>query len=211
MKKHLLKVIGILAISASAYAIAPNQTIPPVTEGIGNTGSTTEVRVTANVVAGIAVNEASPIDFGNLVRGKGVYTQGEVINEQTPGVVVFRADKSNEDNGGEPNGAGYRKTITATLDTDNINLYYQQANGTTGNGTNEQIKNVKITGLAKAPGTTVDLVDGKARRLLHANFKAYDKADLGQDYSYDEENGNLGKNQKLGSYLGSVKVSATVK
>lgn len=214
MKKHLLKLMGILAISASAYAIAPDQLRPPITQGTGNDGSTTEVRVTANVVAGIAVNEASPIDFGNLVRGKGVYTQGEKIEERTPGMVVFRADK------GE-NGTQEKTKIFAALNTNEIDLNWQNNNGSDGNGSVTVLKKVRITGLGvdtKPDGTPsegmeeVQLVNGQAKRQLHAWFYAYDKGTQSNGTpDNDQENGNLGKNQRLGSYLGTVTVVAHTK
>ena len=216
MKKHLLKLMGILAISASAYAIAPDQLGPPITQGTGKDGSTTEVRVTANVVAGIAVNEASPIDFGNLVRGKGVYKNQEQINERTPGVVTFRADKGD---GGDVQ----RNKIFASLNTDMIDLKWQNNNGSDGNGDNTTLRKVRITGLGKdtdtnnpSPGVGMEeipLVNGEAKRFLRAWFYAYDSdTDLtNQTYKNDDMNGNLGKNQKLGSYLGTVTVVAHTK
>lgn len=216
MKKHLLKLMGILAISASAYAIAPDQLRPPITQGTGNDGSTTEVRVTANVVTGVAVNEASPIDFGNLVRGKGVYKDQEQINERTPGVVTFRADKGDDGN-------QTRAKIFAALNTNMINLNWQNNNGSNGNGDNTVLKKVRITGLGldkdpngATPGIGMEeipLVNGEAKRFLHAWFYAYDSnTDLAQDtYAKDDVNGNLGQKQKLGSYLGTVTVSAYTK
>ena len=212
MKKHLLKLMGILAISASAYAIAPDQLRPPITQGTGNDGSTTEVRVTANVVAGIAVNEASPIDFGNLVRGKGVYKEQEQINERTPGMVVFRADR------GE-NGNDVKTKIFAALNTNKINLEWKNSNGSDGSGDQTSIKKVRITGLGTDadgvnPGMeAIPLVNGEAKRPLHAWFYAYDSdTDLTNEaYKNDDMNGNLGKNQKLGSYLGTVTVVAHTK
>lgn len=215
MKKHLLKLMGILAISASAYAIAPDQLGPPITQGQNPEGSTTEVRVTANVVTGVAVNEASPIDFGNLVRGKGVYKEQEQINERTPGVVTFRADKGDD-------GSVKRDKIFAALNTNMINLDWQNNNGSNGNGENTVLKKVRITGLGLdknpdgTPGIGMDeipLVNGEAKRFLHAWFYAYDNnTDLTQNtYSKDETNGNLGQKQKLGSYLGTVTVSAYTK
>ena len=216
MKKHLLKLMGILAISASAYAIAPDQLRPPITQGTGKDGSTTEVRVTANVVAGIAVNEASPIDFGNLVRGKGVYKEQEQINERTPGMVVFRADR------GE-NGNDVKTKIYASLNTNMIDLKWQNNNGSDGNGENTTLRKVRITGLgldkepnSQTPGIGMEeipLVNGEAKRPLHAWFYAYDSDTnlANEDYKVNLETGNLGPKQKLGSYLGTVTVVAHTK
>ena len=208
MKKHLLKVIGILALSASAYAIAPDQLGPPITQGT-TTASSTDVRVTANVVTGVAVNEASPIDFGNLVRGKGVYGNKEVIKENTPGLLTFRADK------GE-NGLTPKDSIKAYLDTDMIHLDWQSHNGSTGDGTNQRLRKVRIEGLGKTSqnATTIPLVNGQAKRQLHAWFYAYDTDENlndGAAYTNNEETGNLGSKQRLGSYLGTVKVTADIK
>ena len=207
MKKHLLKVIGILAISASAYAIAPDLVGPPITEGTA-TASSTEVRVTANVVTGVAVNEASPIDFGNLVRGKGVYTEKERINENTPGLLTFRADKGDA-------GTTVRNEVTAYLDTGMINLDWRNNNGSSGNGDNTVLKKVRIEGLGvgSQKATTIPLVEGQAKKLLHAWFYAYDNnKDLKTDvYEKEEAEGNLGSKQRLGSYLGTVKVTANVR
>lgn len=208
MKKHLLKVIGILAISASAYAIAPDLVGPPITEGTA-TASSTEVRVTANVVTGVAVNEASPIDFGNLVRGKGIYGTKEVINENTPGLLTFRADK-------EPGGTTVRNEVVAYLDTNMINLDWRNNNGSSGDGDNIVLRKVRIEGLGvgSAKATSIPLVNGQGKKLLHAWFYAYDKNTNLQDngaYEEDPEAGNLGAKQKLGSYLGTVKVTANVK
>lgn len=208
MKKHLLKVIGILAISASAYAIAPDLVGPPITEGTA-TASSTEVRVTANVVTGVAVNEASPIDFGNLVRGKGIYGTKEVVNENTPGLLTFRADKGTDGN-------TTRDSVTAYLDTNIINLDWRNNNGSTGDGDNQVLRKVRIEGLGVGTGaaTTIPLVNGQGKKLLHAWFYAYDKnADLQDNAAYeeDQELGNLGAKQKLGSYLGTVKVTANLK
>lgn len=208
MKKHLLKLMGILAISASAYAIAPDMIGPPVTEGFQEKGSSTEVRVTANVVAGVAVNEASPIDFGNLVRGPKVYQNQERINAITPGLVTFRADKG-------ANGDQTRADISAYLNTNKINLDWKNANGSSGSGTQNTLKKVRIEGLGVGSGqaTNIALVDGQAKKQLNAWFYAYDKeTNLNtEDYSADENDGNLGKNQRLGSYLGTVTVHANIK
>lgn len=208
MKKHLLKLMGILALSASAYAIAPDQIGPPITQGNNDQGSSTEVRVTANVVAGVAVNEASPIDFGNLVRGKGVYKTQEQINERTPGMIVFRADKGAD-------GSTTRTEITTYLNTGMINLDWQNNNGSTGDGTNDTLKKVRVTGIGVGSGqaTSVPLVDGQAKRTLRAWFYAYDNdTNLNnEDYKNSDIDGNLGSKQKLGSYLGTVTVVANVK
>lgn len=198
MKKHVLKLMGVLAISATAFGIAPGLMTPPTTEGITNQGSTTEVRVTANVVAGVAVNEGSPIDFGNLVRGEGIYKQGEVVNERTPGWVEYRADNTVAENG----------VIQTKLSTNTLNLLWQNHNGSDGSGSNETIYHVTVTGIDHTKWEDVVLSSGKAKKNLHAYFTPYVTS---QNNDRNETSGNLGKEQKLGSYLGSVIVQATLK
>ena len=104
-----------------------------------------------------------------------------------------------------------------------INLEWRNDNGSNGSGTNTTIKKVRITGLGTDKDTTnpnpgvgmeeIPLVDGQAKRTLHAWFYAYDKeTNLTEDkYTEDQVEGNLGQKQKLGSYLGTVTVMAYTK
>lgn len=197
MKNKILTILSLCALSVSAFAIAADQQGPPITEGIGDKGSNTEIRVTANVVAGVAVNEGSPIDFGNLVRGAKVYKQGEIINDRTPGLVEYRADPENT------NSAAIKTRIQNNI----INLDWKTPNGSNSSGNIMVINNVTVTGI----GNTWENVsldgNGEAKKVLHASFRPYATAGREQ---WDTMNGNLGQNQKLGSYAGSVIVEATV-
>lgn len=193
-KKLLMGVVGLLSCSAIVLAIG---TDGMGVEGIGAEGSRAEVRVRANVVAGVAVNEAEPIDFGNLVRGSNVYTDMEPIDSRTPGRVVFRADRDMVTN----------RTIHANLESNKIDLSWQNSNGSSGEGNVQMIKNVTVAGMSITP-EQIDL-DGnsQAERRLTGHFYAYDNG----NNTSDKENGNLGANQKLGAYLGTVIVRATIK
>lgn len=196
-KKLIMGITSLLVCSAAVFAVSNGGLGAPGTEGINSDGSKTEVRVKANVVAGVAVNEAEPIDFGNLVRGANVYTEKENIDSRTPGRVVFRADQKMISNG----------RIYAKLEKDTTDLKWQNNNGSTGDGSVVDIKNVKVKGL----GTSLEQIDlnnnGQAERKLSGHFFAYDDG----KGATSKENGNLGANQKLGAYVGTVTVQATVK
>lgn len=206
MKKLMIMLTSILA-TATIFGAPAN--MKPAETGSTPNGSWVKVRVTANVVEGIAVNEASPIDFGNLVKdnyadkGNPIYQNGEKIRDITHGRVIYRA-----------NTIGYN-TFTTKLETDRIDLDFVGSSGVEDEvSTNTKIKNVKIDGI----GTTsedVTLVNGQGERQLTAWFVAYngtsaDKAN-GVGYTIDYVNGNLGKQQKLGNYEGTVKVIAESK
>lgn len=197
MKKIVYTMLSLCALSISAFAIGADQQKPPITEGIGEQGSNTEIRVTANVVAGVAVNEGSPIDFGNLVRGAKVYKQGEIITERTPGLVEYRTDPDMTSSG----------VVKTKIQNNIVNLDWKTPNGSNGSGTVTVINNVTVTGI----GTTWENVEldgnGEAKKTLHAAFRPYATAGREQ---WDTMNGNLGQNQKLGSYAGAVVVEATV-
>lgn len=193
-KKLLMGVVGLLSCSAIVLAIG---TDGMGVEGIGQNGSRTEVRVRANVVAGVAVNEAEPIDFGNLVRGANVYTENEMIDSLKPGRVVFRADQQMVGNG----------RVYANLEKNTTNLTWRNNNGSNGEGSVMEIKNVTVRGLGTSP-EAIDLNgNGEAEKILTGHFAAYDNG----SGTADKTAGNLGTNQKLGSYIGTVIVQATIK
>lgn len=193
-KKLLMGVVGLLSCSAIVLAIG---TDGMGVEGIGQNGSRTEVKVRANVVAGVAVNEAEPIDFGNLVRGANVYTENEMIDSLKPGRVVFRADQGMLGSG----------RVHANLEKDTTNLTWRNGNGSNGEGSVMEIRNVTVRGLGTAP-EPIDLNgNGEAERILTGHFTAYDNGNGG----IDKTGGNLGTNQKLGAYIGTVIVEATIK
>lgn len=195
-KKLIMGITSLLVCSAAVFAAGNGGLGAPGTEGINSEGSKTEVRVKANVVAGVAVNEAEPIDFGNLVRGANVYQDREVINSRTPGRVVFRADKQMLASG----------KVYAKLEKDTTDLTWRNGNGSTENGSVTTIKNVTVKGLSTKP-EQIDLnTNGEAEKTLTGNFFAYDNGT-----GVNKDNGNLGANQKLGAYVGTVTVQATVK
>lgn len=196
--KLLVGIASLLACSAVALAVGSNNGLgAPGVEGIGSNGSKTEVRVKANVVAGVAVNEAEPIDFGNLVRGANVYTDKENIDSRTPGRVVFRADQQMIANG----------RVYAKLEKDTTDLTWRNGNGSTAEGSVTDIKNVKVKGLSTQPEQITLNGNGEAEKTLTGHFFAYDDG----KGATSKENGNLGSNQKLGAYVGTVVVQATVK
>lgn len=201
MKKLVAIIAGILG-TVTVFG-APANMGPPVTGSVTN-GSYVDVRVTANVVEGIAVNEASPIDFGNLVKdsqaaaGSQIYQNGEKIKDNTPGRVVYRA-----------NTTGY-SAFTTRLERDRINLEWKNDSGQIDSkSTNTHIYNVKIEGIGMNP-EGITLVNGQAEKKLNAWFQAYNSAPAGNRaiYTPDYDNGNLGKQQKLGNYEGTVRVYA---
>lgn len=181
--KKLLMIAALATLGATAMAVPPSLQPPVTTGGTGNVSST-EVRITANVVEGVAVNEASPIDFGNLARG--LYTG--TVNQNTPGKLHVKAS------GGS--------TIKLTLDKNTTDLTWFTANGTdqTSNpGTNATITDVTVYGIGTTNSpTTITLgPSGEETRILTASFEA------------DPGSGrNLGSDQKLGAYLGTVVVKA---
>lgn len=179
MKKKIL--IAGTMISSLLMAMPPNLQ-PPITSGGTGDSSSTEVRITANVVQGIAVNEASPIDFGNLARG--MYT-GKV-SQNIPGKIHVKGAAST--------------AVKLKLNTAITDLIWTGANGTAQNvaDTKTDIKDVNIYGLTT--GDTVVTLDsnGELSRILTADFTA------GVDAT-----ANLGSKQKLGSYVGKVVVTAT--
>lgn len=195
-KKLIMGITSLLVCSAAVFAAGNGGLGAPGTEGINSEGSKTEVRVKANVVAGVAVNEAEPIDFGNLVRGANVYQDREVINSRTPGRVVFRADKQMLTSG----------KVLANLEKDTTDLTWRNGNGSTADGTVTTIKNVTVKGLSTQPEQITLNTNGEAEKILTGNFFAYDDG-----AGVNKDNGNLGANQKLGAYVGTVTVQATVK
>lgn len=187
--KKLLMLLSLFTLSAMALAV-PANVGAPITGGIGATGSTTEIFVTANVVEGVAVNQSAPIDFGNLPRG--LFSANEIVRERTRGIVSYK---------GTPG-----STITTKFDTpQDIELEWYSANGTTeptgSTATLEKITGVKVNGGSDLTGTAtthiLDVATGQKEIFLTASFAA------GGNTS-----GNLSSNQKLGAYKGKVIVSA---
>ncbi|MGL5119424.1 MAG: hypothetical protein ACRC7H_09530 [Plesiomonas shigelloides] len=181
--KKLLMIAALATLGATAMAV-PSNMQPPVTTGNTGDSSSTEVRITANVVQGIAVNEASPIDFGNLARG--MYTG--TVSQNTPGKIHVKGTKADR--------------VNLKLDKATADLVWTGANGTDqtneGDKTKTTITGVNVHGLT-TQGEDVTLGNtGEYTRILTASFTA------GTDTS-----SNLGSNQKLGSYLGTVLVTAT--
>lgn len=188
MRKFLM-MSALLAVSAIALAI-PANVGAPITGGIGSTGSTTEIFVTANVVEGVAVNQSAPIDFGNLPRG--LFSANELVRERTRGIVSYK---------GTPG-----SLITTKFDTpQDIELDWYSVNGTTeptgSTATLEKITGVNINGGSELTGSAVthilDATTGTKEIYLTASFAAGGTAA-----------GNLSTNQKLGAYRGKVVVSA---
>lgn len=182
--KKLLMIAIVASLSITALA-APGDLGPPITTGgTGNTSST-EVRITANVVQGIAVNEASPIDFGNLARS--FYTG--IVNQNTPGRIHLKG----------PGNA----VVNVKLDKITTDLIWTGANGTAdpniATATKDTITNVTVHGLTAADTSITLGTSGEATRILTASFTAGNGA-----------TDNLGINQKLGSYVGTVVVTATI-
>lgn len=183
--KKLSMIVALATLATTTMAVPPTLQ-PPVTIG-GTNSSSTEVRITANVVQGIAVNEASPIDFGNLV--KGMYKAGENVNQNVPGKVVVKGAPSSNFN--------------IKLDTNMATLVWTGFNGSPddNNGSKDTITNVTVHGLKTAAGEDLQLgANGEYTRTLTASFTAG-----------NTDTDNLGPKQKLGSYEGSVVVVATKK
>lgn len=180
--KKLLMIAALATLATTAMAVPPNLG-PAITTGVTDQGSTVDVRITANVVDGIAVNEVSPIDFGNLPRGMYEGT----INPITLGKIHIK-------------GANDGK-VNLKLDKTKTYLGWTGTNGTKDTvGKVAEIKDVEVIGL-----TTTDVVynlntNGELTHQLSASFEA--GKGVGQ---------NLGSDQKLGSYVGTVRVTATVK
>lgn len=183
MKKLLM--IAVLATLATTAMAMPPDLKPPITTGNAGDSSNTEVRITANVVQGIAVNEASPIDFGNLARG--MYTG--TVTQNTPGRVHVKGTKAD--------------VVKLKLDKKTTDLTWTGTNGTVepNNGANvnkDKITGVNVHGLDISDTQYTLDSNGEATQILTASFIA------------GNTNGdNLGPTQKLGSYLGSVMVTAT--
>ena len=180
--KKLLMIAVLATLGATAMAVPPSLQPPITTGGDGNTSST-EVRITANVVEGIAVNEASPIDFGNLARG--MYTG--TVNQNIPGKVHVKGSADDQ--------------VKLSLNTDNTNLVWTGTNGTNDknpqNATKATIENVSVYGISTT-GDTISLGStGEITKTMTASFTAG-----------TQENDNLGPKQKLGSYVGTVVVKA---
>lgn len=181
MKKLLMIAIA-ASLSVTALAV-PGNLQPPITSGGNGDSSSTEVRITANVVQGIAVNEASPIDFGNLARG--MYTG--TVNQNIPGRIHLKGTAGDN--------------INVKLDTATATLVWTGANGTNDTNTNANkstITDVKVFGLTTTDEQITLGQTGEATRILTASFTAG-----------TGNNNNLGSNQKLGSYVGTVVVTAT--
>lgn len=181
MKKLLM--IAVLATLATTAMAMPPDLKPPVTIG-GVNSSSTEVRITANVVQGVAVNEASPIDFGNLV--KNMYPTSTNVNQNTPGKIIVKGTANDN--------------IKLKLDTNLATLVWTGFNGSPDdkNGDKDTITGVTVHGL-KTTDETIQLTNnGEYTRILTAAFTAG-----------TGEAENLGAKQKLGSYVGHVVVVAT--
>lgn len=182
--KKLLMISVLATLATTAMAVPPNLQ-PPVTVGGNGNSSSTEVRITANVVQGIAVNEASPIDFGNLARG--MYTG--IVNQNTPGRITVKGTKNDQ--------------VELTLNKQETELIWLGTNGTNDlvTGANKDtITKVQVHGLKITPTSIVLGENGEESRILTASFTAgTGNAD------------NLGMKQKLGSYVGTVVVKAEKK
>lgn len=181
--KKLLMIAALATLGATAMAVPPSVQ-PPVTTGNTGDSSSTEVRITANVVQGIAVNEASPIDFGNLARG--MYTG--LVSQNTPGKIHIKGEQNAK--------------VNVKLDKATTELVWTGANGTDqtneGNKTKTTITGVNVHGLTTQDEKVTLGSTGEYTRILTASFNA------GVD-----DASNLGSNQKLGSYVGTVLVTAT--
>lgn len=183
--KKLLMIAALATLGATAMAVPPNVQ-PPTTTGNTGDSSSTEVRITANVVQGIAVNEASPIDFGNLARA--MYTG--TVNQNIPGKITIK-------------GAPQAK-VNVKLDKKETNLVWTGTNGTNdptdSTATKTTIDGVKVYGLELTDTEFTLNSVGEASQILTASFAAG-----------TQEGNNLGSKQKLGSYVGTVLVTATKK
>lgn len=180
--KKLLMIVALATLATTAMAVPPNMQ-PPITTG-GASSSSTQVRITANVVQGVAVNEASPIDFGNLV--KGMYNTGDNVVQNIPGKVIVKGTAND--------------SIKLKLDTDKATLVWTGFNGSPDDkkGNKTTITDVSVYGLKTSDETITLGNNGEYMRMLTASFVA------------GNQNGdNLGPEQKLGSYEGSVLVTAT--
>lgn len=180
--KKLLMIAALATLATTAMAIPPNLQ-PPITTGNAGDSSNTEVRITANVVQGIAVNEASPIDFGNLARG--MYTG--LVSQNIPGKIHVKGAVGDQVN------LKLNKKIT--------NLTWTGANGTVDTdptAKKDTITDVTVHGLEETNTKFPLDSNGELIQILTASFTAGNKADTD----------NLGLKQKLGSYVGSVTVQA---
>ncbi len=180
--KKLLMIVALATLATTAMAIPANLQ-PPITTGGTGDSSSTEVRITANVVQGIAVNEASPIDFGNLARG--MYSG--TVSQNTPGKIHIK---------GENNGS-----VNVKMDKKVTNLVWTGANGTNEQapiGTKTTITDVTVHGLELADTKLTLGATGEVTQILTASFTAG-----------KTPTDNLGSLQKLGSYVGTVVVTAT--
>ena len=179
--KKLLMIVALATLATTAMAVPPNMQPPVTVGGVGNSSST-DVRITANVVQGIAVNEASPIDFGNLARNM----YDGTVSQNIPGKIHVK---------GEAN-----KAIKLSLNKDITNLTWTGENGTkdTTAAKKTTIDNVSVYGLTVAEADFNLDKNGELTQILTASFTAQKGA-----------SGNLSNNQKLGSYLGNVVVIAT--
>ncbi|WP_448820822.1 hypothetical protein [Cetobacterium sp.] len=183
--KKLLTVAVLATLATTAMAVPPNLQ-PPVTVGGNGNTSSTEVRITANVVQGIAVNEASPIDFGNLARG--MYTG--IVNQNIPGKIHVKGSNGDK--------------VKLKLNKSMTDLTWTGQNGTVEPANpgvtvdKDKITDVNVYGLStNEKAYTLD-TNGEATQILTASFTA------------GTTNGaNLGPTQKLGSYVGTVLVTAT--
>lgn len=183
--KKLLMIVAMATLATTAMAMPPDLK-PPITTGNTGDSSNTEVRITANVVQGIAVNEASPIDFGNLARG--MYTG--IVNQNTPGRITIKGTPQDK--------------VNVKLDKKETRLVWTGTNGTSdpndSAATKTSIEGVKVHGLELTDTEFTLNATGEASQILTASFIAG-----------TEEAANLGTKQKLGSYVGSVLVTATKK
>lgn len=179
--KKLLMIAALATLGVTAMAVPPTLQ-PPVTTGNTGNSSSTEVRITANVVQGIAVNEASPIDFGNLA--KGMYTG--IVTQNTPGKIHVKGGAGDE--------------VNLKLDRATADLVWTGFNGAVddGQGSKTTITGVNVHGLTVNNEKVTLGGTGEYTRILTASFTAGNTKDAD----------NLGPKQKLGSYVGSVVVSA---
>ena len=182
--KKLLMVAVLATLGTTAMAVPPNLQ-PPVTTGNAGDSSSTEVRITANVVQGIAVNEASPIDFGNLARNM----YNGTVNQNIPGKVHVKGTPA--------------QGIKLSLNKKVTNLTWTGANGT-----------VEPTGGVVADRDTIENVNVYGLDTSDKNFNLDNRGELTQILTASFAAGNndadnLGPKQKLGSYVGTVLVTAT--
>ncbi len=183
MKKMLL--LGFTVLLSGAVMGAPGNGSGTI---VG--GSAIDLDILANVVDKIAVNQAAPIDFGNILRGK-----TGTINEVTKGRITVETSAA---------------AVATKLEFDKISGIVLAWNNDNGSVNIPASTRTVIDGVQLNNGLIIPNASGGGGEINEtATASTITAYDIGAQFTA-ATSGNLGTTQKLGKYSSKVRVTATL-